>query len=63
MATDDTGNRAGICGVDDAVRAFVKKIFAPAPTHIPTKDKTGEPSFRTKADKQVLISIGTEKAQ
>jgi hypothetical protein len=49
--------------VDDAVRAFVKKIFAPAPTHIPTKDKTGEPSFRTKADKQVLISIGTEKAQ
>ena len=40
-----------------------RKIFAPAPTHIPTKDKAGEPSFRTKTDRQVLISMGTEKAQ
>ena len=40
-----------------------RKIFAPALTHIPAKDRAGEPSFRTKTGRQVLINMRMEKAQ
>jgi len=38
----------------------VQKIFDAAPTHIPTNDNVGEPSFLTKTDRHVLTSIGME---
>ena len=40
-----------------------RKILAAAPAHMPAKDSVGEPSFRTNTDRQVPISMGTEKAE
>ena len=39
-----------------------RKMLDTAPTPIPTKERAGEPSLRTKTDRQVLMSMGTEKA-
>ena len=55
--------RADHAHVQRKMNSQSRKIFAPAPTHIPTKDNAGEPSFRTKTDRQVLISMGVKKAQ
>lgn len=39
-----------------------RKMLAAAPAHIPTKDRVGAPSLRTKMARQLLSSRGTEKA-
>ena len=40
-----------------------RKMLAAAPAHMPQKARAGEPSFRTKTERQVLSSMGTEKAE
>lgn len=45
------------------IKSQSKKIFAAAPTHIPTNANAGEPSLRTNTERQVESSMGTEKAE
>ena len=40
-----------------------RKMLAAAPAHIPRKERAGEPSFRTKTERQLPRSMGMEKAE